>query len=229
MEPTADRRAYDALVLRLRQVVIAARDLDATVDRLCTDLQLAVCFNDPGVATFGLRNALMTVGDQFIEVVSPVEENTAAGRLLDRRKADVTAYMVMFEVDDLDARTRSLEAAGVRIVWSGDHDSIRGRHLHPADTGGAIVSLDEPVPHGSWMWAGPNWQPHRNNSMVTAIAGYTIAVDDPTTVAARWGDLGIRHGVRFVSGTRSEIELVSADRNTVGPKLSLGQVDVRLV
>ena len=229
MEPIAGRGAYDALVLRLRQVVIAARDLDSVVDRLCTELQLAVCFNDPGVATFGLRNALMTVGDQFIEVVSPIEANTAAGRLLDRRGADVSAYMVMFEVDDLDARMAAADAAGIRTVWSGDHDEIRGRHLHPADIGGAIVSLDQPTPAGSWMWGGPDWRAHHDNAMVTGIAGYTIAVDDPAKVAARWGDLGLRHGVRFVGGTRSEIELVSADRNTVGPKLSLDQVDVRLV
>lgn len=216
-------------MLRLRQVVVAARDLDATVDRLCSDLGLSVCFNDPGVAAFGLRNALLTVGDQFIEVVSPIEENTAAGRLLDRRWAEVTAYMVMYEVDDLDARMEAMSAAGVRTVWSGDHATIRGRHLHPVDVGGAIVSLDETNPKGSWQWAGPNWQPHEQNSIVTAIAGYAIGVDDPTAVAARWEKLGLKHGVRFVTGPRSEIELVACDRNTVGPMITLDQVVVRLV
>lgn len=220
---------YDAGVLRLRQVVVAARDLDATVSRLCADLGLSVCFNDPGVAEFGLRNALMTVGDQFIEVVSPIEENTAAGRLLDRRQADVTAYMVMFEVDDLDARLAALGTAGVRIVWGGDFPQIRGRHLHPADVGGAIVSLDETNPPGSWLWAGPTWTAHTETSIVTAIAGYTIATDDPATVAARWKDLGLNHGVRFVDGTTSEIELVAADRTAAGPTLTLDQVAVRLV
>lgn len=216
-------------VLRLRQVVIAARDLDATVDRLCADLGLSVCFNDPGVAEFGLRNALLTVGDQFIEIVSPINDDTAAGRLLDRRNAETTAYMVMFEVDDLDARLANLQAAGVRIVWSGDYGSIRGRHLHPHDVGGAIVSLDETNPKGSWHWAGPNWRPHQENSIVTAIAGYAIGVDDPAIVATRWSDRGFKHGVRFITGTRSEIELVATDRNTVGPMITLDQVMVRLV
>ena len=130
---------YDSDVLRLRQVVIAARDLETTVDQLCRGLGLSMCFRDPGVAEFGLHNALLTVGDQFIEVVSPLIDGTAAGRQLGRRRADVTAYMVMFEVDDLDARMAALAAAGVRTVWSGDHPKIRGRHLHPADIGGAIV------------------------------------------------------------------------------------------
>ncbi|HEY4609664.1 MAG TPA: VOC family protein, partial [Ilumatobacteraceae bacterium] len=133
-------------MIRLRQVVVAARDLGSTVDALCSQLGLSVCFNDPGVAEFGLENALMVVGDQFIEVVAPIADNTAAGRLLGRRNADVTAYMVMFEVDDLDRRMAELGDAQVRNVWSGDYPSIRGRHLHPGDIGGAIVSLDQTDP-----------------------------------------------------------------------------------
>jgi catechol 2,3-dioxygenase-like lactoylglutathione lyase family enzyme len=216
-------------VIRLRQVVIAARHLDATVDRLCADLGLRVCFRDPGVAEFGLHNALLRVGDQFIEVVSPIAENTAAGRLLDRRDADTTAYMVMFEVDDLDRRMATLDAAGVRTVWSGDHSMIRGRHLHPADIGGAIVSLDEPHPAGSWYWAGPDWTAHTDNSVVSSIAGYTIAADDPTSVTGRWSQFGLNRGVRFVEGTNSTIELVAADRANVGQTVTVDQVMLRLV
>jgi Glyoxalase-like domain len=216
-------------VLRLRQVVIAARDLDDTVEHLCDRLGLTVCFNDPGVAEFGLHNALLAVGDQFIEVVSPIADGTAAGRLLDRRGAATTAYMVMFEVDDLDTRMAGLAEHGVRTVWSGDYDMIRGRHLHPADIGGAIVSLDETHPAGSWFWAGPNWKAHVDNSVVTAIAGYNIAVDDPAAVTERWSKFGLLHDVQFVDGTQSEIELTATDRNTLGQALTLDQVSVRLV
>ena len=56
--------------------------------------------------------------------------------------------MVMFEVDDLDARMAALAVRRVRTVWSGDYPTIRGRHLHPGDIGGAIVSLDQTRPAG---------------------------------------------------------------------------------
>ncbi len=216
-------------MLRLRQVVIAARDLDVTVQQICEALELSVCFRDPGVAEFGLHNALLTVGDQFIEIVSPIRDGTAAGRLLDRRDAAVTAYMVMFEVDDLDFRMAALAAAGVRTVWSGDHERIRGRHLHPGDIGGAIVSLDETHPPGSWHWAGPSWTAHTDTDVVTAVAGYTIAVDDPEAVTARWSQFGLNHAVRFVIGLQSEVELAAADRNAVGLRATLDQVTLRLV
>jgi hypothetical protein len=228
-EKLDDARLYHAGVIRLRQVVLAARDLDSTVDRLCAELALTVCFKDPGVAEFGLHNALMSVGDQFIEVVSPIADNTAASRLLDRREADVTAYMVMFEVDDLDTRLEALSAGGVRTVWSGDFPAIRGRHLHPADLGGAIVSLDQPDPPGSWMWGGPSWTAHSDNSVVTAVAGYTIATNDPAAVTTLWSLFGLLQSVQFIDGTTSEIDLAATDRTTVGRTVSLDHVTLRLV
>ena len=106
-------------MLRLRQVVIAARDLEGAVDRLCTDLKLRVCFNDPGVSEFGLHNALMTIGDQFLEVVSPTMGGTTAGRLLDKRGGD-GGYMAIYEVDDLSTRDAELAAAARRCSFHRD-------------------------------------------------------------------------------------------------------------
>ena len=39
----------------------------------------AVCHRDPAVGKYGLENALLPVGTNFLEVVAPVEANTAAG------------------------------------------------------------------------------------------------------------------------------------------------------
>ena len=50
---------------------LVAHDLDAVLDDLRRELGLEVAFNDPAVATFGLRNAVLPVGTQFVEVVSP--------------------------------------------------------------------------------------------------------------------------------------------------------------
>ena len=87
--------------MRLRQVVLAAIDLAATEAAIVEQLGLSLCYRDPGVATFGLRNALFPVGHQLLEVVSPTQDGTTAGRLLDKRGGD-TGYMVILEVDDLD-------------------------------------------------------------------------------------------------------------------------------
>lgn len=220
-------------MIRLRQVALVARDLDAAVGELCARLGLRVCYHDPGVALFGLHNALMVIGDQFLEVVAPVQEGTTAGRLLDKRGGD-GGYMAIYEVDDLDRREAELESAGVRIVWRGDLPDIRGRHLHPADVGGAIVSIDQPVPNGAWHWGGPGWTAHQDNSVVTAIAGVVVGATDPQAMRARWQRCGVDHAVRFQpAGPRGEgideIELVAADRRRAGEQMRICGVTVTLV
>jgi Glyoxalase-like domain len=168
---------------RIRQAVLAARDLAAARERLESDVGLSDPFADPAVSYFGLENAVYPVGDTFLEVVSPVAENTAAGRLLDRRAAAECGYMVMFQVDDLDAARGRASAAGVREAFEVRFDDIREVHLHPADIGGAIVSLSEPQPPESWKWGGPGWS---ERAVAGVIAGVRVAVDDPEAVRQRW-------------------------------------------
>jgi Glyoxalase-like domain len=167
---------------RLRQAVLAAHDLDAVVDELRAALPLGKPYADPGVAYFGLRNAVMPLGDTFVEVVSPVQEGTAAGRFLDRHGDG--AYMAMFQVEDLAAARARAAALGVREVWAIELDDISAVHLHPADIGAAIVSLDQPVPPASWRWGGP-WQPHGE----ARTSGLTLAARDADALGARWGEI----------------------------------------
>jgi hypothetical protein len=206
-------------------VALVASDLDTVVAELCAALGREVCYVDPGVGEFGLHNALMLIADQFLEVVSPTREGTTAGRLLARRARDDGdgdgGYMAIYEVDDLDRRVEHLSAHDVRIVWSGDLPTIRGRHLHPRDVGGALVSVDQPVPNGSWTWGGPDWVAHGETSVVSGIAGVVVGAADPEAMRARWRELEIDTSVRFVeAGVRGEgidgVDLVAADRDRVG-------------
>src|SRR3712207_5971364 len=135
-------------MLRLRQVVLVARELEPVVARLREALPLGEPFNDPGVGHFGLRNAVMALGDTFVEVVSPVQEHTAAGRHLDRRGDG--GYMVMFQLDDLDGARERAEALEIRTVWDVALPDIVDVHLHPRDVGAAIVALDRCDPPEGW-------------------------------------------------------------------------------
>ena len=225
-------------MIRLRQVALVADDLDTTVTALGDAFGLTVCYQDPGVAEFGLHNALMMIGDQFLEVVSPTRDGTTAGRLLQKRfgpGADrVSGYMAIYEVDDLDAREQVVLQHGARIAWRGDFAGIRGRHLHPADVGGAIVSIDQPVPNGAWAWGGPDWCSHQEVSVVTAIAGIAIGAADPSAMRSRWNALGIEHSVQFMTaGPHGEgidvLEVVATHRDRAGDELVLGGIIIRLV
>lgn len=174
--------------MRIRQIALVAAELDPVVEDLCTVLGLEVCFHDPGVAQFGLKNALMAVGDTFLEVVCPVEESTTAGRFLERRGGD-SGYMVIVQTEDLAEDRRRLEALGVRVVFDVALDDIATIHLHPRDVGGAILSLDQPEPAWSWRWAGPDWEKKMRSDRSRRIVGATLEAEDPETLAGRWSEV----------------------------------------
>jgi len=171
--------------MRIRQIALVASDLEPVVEALCNVFDLSVCFRDPGVELFGLHNALMPVGDTFLEVVSPTKEGTTAGRLLERRGGD-GGYMVILQTEDLDVHRKQLAELGVRIVWEHALEDIATLHLHPKDVGGAILSLDVADPPGSWRWAGPDWEAHRRTETTGWIDGVWIQTSDPQATAEQW-------------------------------------------
>jgi hypothetical protein len=176
-------------MVRLRQAVLAARDLDTVAGALRSSLGLGEPFHDPAVGHFGLRNAVMALGDTFVEVVSPEQDGTAAGRFLDRRGTDSAGYMLMFQLDDLASARERVKALGVRTVFSVDLDDIADDHLHPRDMGGAIVALDRPSPAGSWRWGGPAWEARVPQFEPGGVRGATVRAADPVAMASRWAEV----------------------------------------
>ncbi len=186
--------------MRLRQVALVAKELDPVVADLRAVLGLAEPYPDPGVGVFGLRNAVFPIGDTFLEVVSPVEDGTTAGRLLDRRAGD-GGYMAIFQTDDLAAHRTRLTRLGVRIVWETTLEDAATLHLHPKDVGGAIVSLDAMDPPESWRWAGPDWKSRVRTDVVSEIVGVELQSGDPARLAARWAEV-LDKGVEQRGGER---------------------------
>jgi hypothetical protein len=192
--------------MRIRQIALVAEKLDSVVTELCSVLDLEVGFRDPGVAEFGLHNAVIPIGDTFLEVVSPTREGTTAGRLLERRHGD-GGYMVLLQSEDLQADRKRLAELNVRIVWEIELEDIAAIHLHPKDVGGAIVSMDVPDPPSSWRWGGPEWQTHRRTETTESITGVEIQSDDPDAMAARWADV-VGYPVIEANGGVLEIPLL---------------------
>jgi len=168
--------------------VLVAEQLEPVAAELRAALGLREPFRDPGVSAFGLINVVFALGDCFLEIVSPAQPDTAAGRYLARHGGD-GGYMVMFDLEDLDAARRRAESGGIRVVWRIDLPDISGTHLHPADMRGAIVSIDGSRPYGSWRWGGPDWTGRIGRGAPGRLRGVTVAVADPSAVAARWAEV----------------------------------------
>lgn len=173
--------------MRIRQIVFAARELQRNAERLGALFALDAPYADPGVAEFGLQNAVFAFGDQFIEIVSPTQGGTTAGRLIDKRGDG--GYMLIVQTDDFERERTRLDALRVRRVWARDLPDIRAMHVHPKDIGGAIVSIDQPVPAVSWRWGGPGWRVQPGRAGEQRIVGVTLAARDPAAMAQRWAQV----------------------------------------
>ena len=173
--------------MRIRQIVFAAQDLHRGRDAVAALLQLTPPFRDPGVAEFGIDNAVFCFGDQFIEVISPTRPGTACSRHLDRQGD--SGYMLILQTDDLPRERARFAGLGVRTVWSGEFDDISAMHLHPKDMGAAIVSVDEPRPAASWRWGGPAWQVQPGQSGLQRVRGITLWAHQPQAMALRWAQV----------------------------------------
>lgn len=179
-------------MLRLRQICLVARELKPIVSDLEEVFGLAVCYNDPAVGKYGLENALLPIGTNFLEVVAPTQDGTAAGRYLDRRKGD-GGYMVILQCDNAEERRKRVTDMGVRIINKMDYGEFVGTQLHPRDTGGCMLEHDynagSQAEDGPWHPAGADWKPAVHTDRVAKMIGAELQSDDPSALAARWGEI----------------------------------------
>ena len=173
--------------VRLRQVAVAALNSQEVVDRLGSLFGLSSGYQDPGVADFGLENHVFALGDQFLELVSPVSDQAPVRKFLQKKGRRAAGYMVILEVDAVAPYRMRAEAMGCRVVLGSDSATWSTVHLHPRDMG-SLVSVDHDK-GGDWMPAGPDWRERSGASAVTGIAGVRIATADPTAMASRWAQL----------------------------------------
>lgn len=216
--------------MRLRQIALVAQDLTAARADIAAVLGVDYAYDDPGVGKYGLRNAVFPIGDTFLEVVSPKQAGTTAGRLLEKRGGD-GGYMVILQVDDLAQALARVKDAGARIADQRDKDGAAFTHIHPKDIGGAILSLDRMVPKERWEWGGPEWQSHVRTDTSLKIAGAELQANDPARMAARWAQVLGRRALEEAGVWRIRLDdgeiRFAADRDGRGEGLRAFDVVVR--
>ena len=176
--------------MRLRQLVIVAEERDSIANQICDVFDLKVAFHDDGLIHFGLINSLIPLGDTFIEIVTPVKENTTAERFLKRRGGN-GGYMVIVDCDDVAKEKERVTNENIGIVYeverSEGHVTGKTIHLHPKHIGGAIVSIDKMEPESAWLWAGLDWEKCvSKNDNAERLCGVVMQSDDKSALCRKW-------------------------------------------
>lgn len=181
--------------MRLRQIAFVAKDLGPIAAQLNATFGMQIAFRDPGVGVFGLVNAVMPCGGDFIEVVQPVKDDASALRYWKRRGGDA-GYMLIFQAPDAMAHRARLKAEGIRLIAESETPQYTFTHFHPGDFNGVLTSIDTEgdgsswkEPMGKWPPAGKDWKNHLAPSDTVGIVGATVQFKDPEAIAKRWGEL----------------------------------------
>ncbi|MEP1124810.1 MAG: hypothetical protein ABJH68_13070 [Ilumatobacter sp.] len=241
-------------MIRLRQVALCTDDIWREERAIAAALAVAGVHRDPP-NVFEMRNVVFAVGDTFLEVLQPTSDAAPSARFLAKRGGP-GGYMLIMQVDDLAVARSRVEALGIRIVYDeppARHHGVEAEaiHLHPADTGGCIMSLDRMDPDDGWAWAGRAWQGHVHTDVVERIVGVELCSDDPEALAVGFSGLvdkpcsvdaagtwsiELDEGtVRVVAGSGagpdrlSAVEMRARDRADVGAVHVISGTEIRLV
>jgi len=98
------------------------------------------------VSEQGVDAALLDVGDGHVELLQPLNADTAVGKFLARRGPGL--HHVAYRVPDVTETLRRLTEAGMRLIDEQPRTGIRGSRvafLHPASTGGVLTEIVQPA------------------------------------------------------------------------------------
>ncbi len=194
----ANERIEGSIIMsiQLRQVALVAPQLAPAVDDLSAIFGIERCHVDPGLAMWGLENTLLPIGRNFLEVVAPVKDGTAAGRYLERR-GGAGGYMVICQTETRENQLACRERAaalGVRVAFESDErEGFNIMQLHPRDLEAAFFEIDWDVDSnftGRWEPAGgTGWTRHIRTQRVRDFTGVELQCAQPSTLARKWAQI----------------------------------------
>jgi methylmalonyl-CoA/ethylmalonyl-CoA epimerase len=130
---------------RIDHIGIAVEDLDQAVSLYRERLGMAEQHRET-VEEFGVKAVLLEIGDGHVELLEPLEGDSAVGRFLERNGPGM--HHVAYQTSDIEAALEAVRAAGVRLIDEEPRVGIRGSRvafLHPKSTGGVLTELVEPA------------------------------------------------------------------------------------
>ena len=131
---------------KIAHIGIAVSDLDAALalfrDAMGLHVEYRRAVPEQGVEIVGLP-----VGESEIELLQPLSEEGGVARFLKQRGEGV--HHICFEVDDIEAALRGMEAAGYRLIDRTPRIGEGGRRyafVHPRGTHGVMIEFYEKKP-----------------------------------------------------------------------------------
>jgi methylmalonyl-CoA/ethylmalonyl-CoA epimerase len=129
---------------RVDHIGVAVDDLDAAIALHELTYGMAVAHREV-VEEQGVEAVLLDVGENHVELLRPLDEDTPVGRFLAKRGPGL--HHVAYQVADVQATLDTLRERGLRLIDESPRTGIRGSRvafLHPASSGGVLTEIVQP-------------------------------------------------------------------------------------
>jgi methylmalonyl-CoA epimerase len=129
---------------RVDHIGVAVEDLDAAIALHEEAYGMAVAHREI-VEEQGVEAVLLDVGENHVELLRPLDEETPVGRFLSKRGPGL--HHVAYQVTDVQATLDILRDRGLRLIDETPRTGIRGSRvafLHPASSGGVLTEIVQP-------------------------------------------------------------------------------------
>ena len=132
-------------VKNLDHVVATVTDVEAAAALYQKNFGIAASERQE-LPQFGLRNAILPIGQAFIELAEPLGDSGPIAQALTDRGEGL--YLIALEVDDLDAAVGDLRAKGYRASdpAPGSRPTYRLAFVSPRSAHGVLLQLIEHRP-----------------------------------------------------------------------------------
>jgi len=130
---------------RIDHIGVAVDDLDAALELHVAAYGMELVHRET-LEEQGVEAVLLDVGENHVELLAPLSEETPVGRFLAKRGPGL--HHVAYQVADIEAALARLGGAGLRTIDSRPRVGIRGSRvafLHPGTSGGVLTELVEPA------------------------------------------------------------------------------------
>jgi methylmalonyl-CoA/ethylmalonyl-CoA epimerase len=94
----------------------------------------------------GVEAVLLDVGENHVELLRPLADDTPVGRFLASRGPGL--HHVAYRVDEIEAALARMRERGVRLIDEVPRIGLRGSRVafvHPSASGGVLTELVEPA------------------------------------------------------------------------------------
>jgi methylmalonyl-CoA/ethylmalonyl-CoA epimerase len=130
---------------RIDHIGVAVAELEPAIELYRDGMKLELVHREV-VAEQGVEAVLLDVGENHVELLAPLQEETPVGRFLAKQGPGL--HHVAYQVSDIEATLRELKQAGMRLIDEQPRTGIRGSRVafvHPRSSLGVLTEIVQPA------------------------------------------------------------------------------------